>query len=193
MKTNTSRLASGLLLLATGLAAVMGNQAHAAAYATGGEGQYRGEILWLTWGGGVNGAAGVTLANGATTTASIPVTASQNLVLTCSLANVGSTITSYRPGSWGGDALDNMYNIGGTGNANQLIAGIMGSGGVHNFTVNCAATLGGQPYRIPGLVMADAESMDTGQEYLQGTARGGWNVVEMYRGNGGNYTATKTD
>ncbi|MCD9027451.1 CshA/CshB family fibrillar adhesin-related protein [Luteimonas sp. BDR2-5] len=192
MKTHHSRLASGLLVLATGLAAVLGNQAHAAAYATGGEGQYRSEILWLTWGGGVNGTNGVALANGASTSATIPVTATQSLALTCSLADVSGTITSYRPGNYSGDALDNMYNIGGTGSANQLIAGIMGSG-TKSFTVNCSATIGGQPYRIPGLVMADAESMDTGQEYLQGTARGGWNVVEMYSGNGGNYMATKTD
>ena len=73
--------------------------------------QYRNEILWLTWGGGVNGTAGLPLADGATTSATIPVTANQDLVLECSLSGISGTIESYRPGDWSGDALDDMYNI----------------------------------------------------------------------------------
>jgi uncharacterized repeat protein (TIGR01451 family) len=190
MKTSNHRFACSLLL-AAGLAVAYQPQAHAAAYATGGSGQYRNEILWLTWGGGTNGVSGVTLANGASTSATIAVTGSQDLVLECSLSGISGAIESYRPGTWTGDALDDMYNIGGTGAANQLIAGIMGRSGTHSFTVECQATLGGEPYRIPGLVMADAESMNTTTEYLQGTAAGEWNVVEVYAGNGNRYDARK--
>ncbi|MDH5835101.1 CshA/CshB family fibrillar adhesin-related protein [Luteimonas kalidii] len=192
MKTCNLRTACALLL-GTGLLAAHLPQAHAAAYATGGNGQYRNEVLWLTWGGGVNGTAGLPLTDGATTSATIPVTATQDLVLECSLSGISGTIESYRPGGWTGDALDDMYNIGGTGNANQLIAGIMGRTGTHGFTVECQATLGGQPYRIPGLVMADAESMNTTTEYLEGTALGQWNVVEVNTGNGNRYDARKDD
>ncbi|TYT26006.1 DUF11 domain-containing protein [Luteimonas viscosa] len=192
MKTRNLRNAC-TLLLAGGLFAAHLPQAHAAAYATGGSGQYRNEVLWLTWGGGVNGTAGLPLADGATTSATIPVTANQDLVLECSLSGISGTIESYRPGDWSGDALDDMYNIGGTGAANQLITGIMGRTGTHGFTVECQATLGGLPYRIPGLVMADAESMNTTTEYLEGTAAGTWNVVEVYTGNGNRYDARKDD
>lgn len=192
MKIPTFRIALGALL-ASGLIAAPVPQAHAAAYATGGSGQYRNEILWLTWGGGTSGTSGVPLANGASTSATIPVTGTQDLVLECSLSSVSGTIESYRPGDWTGDALDDMYNIGGTGGANQLIAGIMGRSGTHGFTVECQATLGGQPYRIPGLVMADAESMNTTTEYLEGTAAGTWNVVEVNAGNGNRYDARKDD
>lgn len=194
MHTSTLRLAAGLLL-AIGLAAAPAPQAQAAAYATGGSGQYRNEILWLTWGGGANGTSGVVLANGASTSATIPVTATQDLVLQCSLSNIsGGAIESYRPGGWQGDGLDDLYHIGGTGSGNQLIAGIMGRTGERTFTIQCQATLGGQPYRIPGLVMADAESLEdsSGNEYLQGTAVGAWNIVEMNPGNGNPYTASKT-
>lgn len=193
MNATTYRIATGLLL-AAGLSVLVVPRAQAAAYATGGSGQYRNEILWLTWGGGsANGTSGVVLSNGSSTSATIPVTGSLDLQMTCSLANVSGSIESYRPGGWSGDALDDMYNIGGTGAGNQLISGIMGRSGVRNFTVNCQATLGGQPYRIPGLVVADAESMATGNEYLVGTAAGQWNVVEVFSGNGGNYGGLKTN
>lgn len=190
MKTSIHRLALGLLV--AGAFAASAQQAHAAAYATGGSGQYQNEILWLTWGGGGdNGTHGVGLSNGDSTSATIPVTATQDLELSCSLAGISGAIESYRPGDWSGDALDDMYNIGGTGGANQLIAGIMGRSGTHGFTVNCQATLGGAAYRIPGLVVADAESMNSNTEYLEGTAMGEWNVVEVHAGNGNNYGALK--
>lgn len=194
MKNSIHRLACGLLCASGLLAMSTAQEAQAAAYATGGSGQYRNEVLWLTWGGGgANGTHGVVLANGNSTSATIQVTATEALVLTCSLAGISGSIESYRPGVWSGDGLDELYNIGGTGSANQLIAGIMGRTGEHSFTVNCQATLDGQPFRIPGLVVADAESMNTTTEYLTGTAAGQWNVVEMNRGNGNRYDGLKTN
>lgn len=197
-------LATGALALATAL--VVSTPVHAAAYATGGNGQYGNEILWLTWGGGVNGSHEQALVNGSSTSASIPVTATQSLDVTCALdaitggATAGGGLVSYRSGNYTGDPLDDLYNIGGTGNANQLVGGINTTTGTETkrFTVDCTATLGGQPYRIPGLVMADAESLEAGgtpaapAEYLEGTASGTWNVVEMLRVAGRTYYATKT-
>ena len=197
-------LAAGALALAAAL--VASAPAQAAAYATGGNGQYRNEILWLTWGGGANGTHDQALGNGASTTASIPVTATQSLDVSCSLGDItggalpGAGLVSYRSGNYTGDPLDDLYNIGGTGNGNQLVAGINTATGTETkaFTVGCTATLGGQPYRIPGLVMADAESLEAGgtpaapAEYLQGTASGTWNVVEMLRVAGRTYYATKS-
>lgn len=175
----------------------------AAAYATGGNGQYKQQILWLTWGGGDNGTPGRTLADGSRSSATVTVTPGVDLELTCTLANVvrvaGSTtdLSSYRPGSWSGDALDDLYNIGGTGGSNQLISGIMTNGATYNFRVNCTSTVGGQPFRVPGLVMADAESMnsqgsnDAPTEFLQASAIGTWNIVEMLQIPGRNYYARK--
>lgn len=176
--------------------------AFAAAYATGGTSPYRQQVLWLTWGGGTNGTNGVAVGDGATSTATVEVTPGQNLVLTCALANAGaagsSGLESYRPGNYGGDALDDLYNIGGTGTANQLISGIMTRASTRSFRVSCTSTIGGQPFRVPGLVMADAESMNTGgtietpAEILQASALGTWNVVEMNRVAGRTYYARKT-
>lgn len=187
--------------------ALGGGAAHAANYASGGSGQYRNEILWLTWGAGGNGTHDQALVNGSATSATIPVTATQTLQLNCQLTNItggaapGGGLRSYRQGNYSGDPLDDLYNIGGTGAGNQLIAGIntATNGETKNMVVQCNATLGGQPYRIPGLVMADAESLEAGgtipapAEYLQGTADGVWNVVEMLRVVGRTYYATKTN
>ncbi|CAH0216465.1 CshA/CshB family fibrillar adhesin-related protein [Stenotrophomonas lactitubi] len=117
-------LAAVLLLL---LSAMLPSLAWAAAYATGGSSPYRNTVLWLTWGGGsALGTNGVTLSNGDTSSISIPVASSIDLNVTCSLANIsgGGLLQSYRPGNFSGDSLDDLYNVGGTGGANQLIAGI---------------------------------------------------------------------
>lgn len=194
--------------LAIALAGVLGSgTAHAANYATGGTGEYRNEILWLTWGAGGNGTHDQALVNGSATAATIAVTPTQTLQLNCQInaitggATNGAGLRSYRSGNYSGDPLDDLYNIGSTGNTNTLIAGVnTGTASeTKNFVVDCNATLGGVPYRIPGLVMADAESLEAGgtiaapSEYLQGTAIGVWNVVEMLRVAGRTYYATKTN
>lgn len=168
--------------------------AWAAAYATGGSSPYRNTVLWLTWGGGTDrGTPGVLLGNGSASSISMPVAAGINLDVTCSLANVaGVPLSSYRPGAYSGDSLDDLYNIGGTGGANQLIAGIAGTSGIANFRINCLSTLGGAPYRLRGVVMADAESINGNNEYVQARATGTWNVVEMRKNIGaGPYRVTK--
>lgn len=172
---------------------------HAAAYATGGSSPYRDQVLWLTWGGGVNGAHNQPLGNGSSTRASIDIIDGGALEVECTLSdvtlvNTGSNVLrSYRPGNWSGDALDDLYHITGPGGANTLISGISITSGIARFRVTCSATLAGTPYELKGLVMADAESINTGAEYVQASAQGTWNVVEMTKVGSGTYTARKTN
>ena len=182
--------------------------ARAAAWATGGSSPYRSQILWLTWGdpSGTttgNGTQGTPLANGNRSIANVTINGVP-LAVTCTLNNittvVGATgIWAWRSGQWQGDLLDDLYNIGGTGTANQLINGIDIGGAVKTFTITCFATLNGAPYDIPGLIMADAEQSGfspqepapNNTEYVQGTADGVWSVVERSRVNcTQGYTAT---
>ena len=142
----------------------------AAAYATGGTGKYKNEILWLTWGDASNplGKGGVSLKNGDTSTASIPVANGATLAVSCSIGNIstpsGKPLKSYRPGDWRGDTLDDAYNVSGAGSSNQLINGIVGDSGISSFTVNCSSMLNNRNIGLRGFVIADAESMAAGNE-----------------------------
>lgn len=187
-----------LVALAVATALAGAGQAQGANYASGGTGQYRNEVLWLTWGGGTNGTHDVALGNGSSTSANLQVVPGVQLAVTCTLGDrSGTAIKSYRPGTWSGDALDDLYNIGGTGGGNQLVTGVYTAQGTANYRVTCNATLGGVPYRIPGVVMADAESLNAQgslanpTEFLRATAQGSWNIVEMNRVAGRNYYARK--
>ncbi|WP_163272156.1 CshA/CshB family fibrillar adhesin-related protein [Chelativorans alearense] len=197
-----SRRAAGLLALCSIIAS---GPALSAEYATGGASDYRDEVLWLTWGDSAtyNSASRPPLNNGTTTSASIQVAGGVSLDVTCTLLNIvhqpggNQQLFAYRPGDWSGDSLDDLYNIGGTGTSNQLINGIMRGGGISNFTVSCTATLGGDPFPLKGLVMADAEAINgsTGasNEYVQATADGHWFAVEMRKNPGaGTYMAQKS-
>ena len=188
----TSALLAVLALLPT--------TSHAAAYATAGKSAYRDNVLWLTWGGAGNGVAGRTILKGETSTASL-VVGGQTLSVTCTMGDIvhdagGSTaeknLVSYAPGSWSADYMDDLYNIGGTGANNRLIAGLMRKNGQSRFNISCSATLGSQIYRIRGLVVADAESMNTGNEIIEASALGTWNVVEMNKIASGNYTMNRS-
>ena len=177
-------------------------EAHAAAFATGGSSPYTNQVLWLTWGGGgANGTNNVVLAAGATTTANISV-GGQPVVVTCAIGTITrvsgtGSLASYRPGNWGGDALDDLYNIGGTGVANQLISGIYNStaGTEFRFPITCTATLSGSPYDLPGVVVADAEQgAGSSGEFIEGTADGMWQITEKFASAGctSTYPATLT-
>lgn len=175
----------GILLVCLSLLGLypIGN-ASAAAYATGGAGQYRNQVLWLTWGGGLNGTNGVALTNGSISTATINLGTS-TIIINCVLQNIvqqtgSGGLVSYRPGNWTGDGLDDLYNIGGTGGANQLIAGISNAvtGSRLQFDVACTATFDGLPYKLAGIVVADAEQ-SASNEYVEGIADGAWEIMEL--------------
>ncbi|MBI1623698.1 CshA/CshB family fibrillar adhesin-related protein [Comamonas suwonensis] len=170
----------------------------AAAYATGGSGKYKNEILWLTWGDANNplGKSGVTLKNGDTSMATIPVANGANLSVSCSIADIATPsskpLKSYRPGDWRGDTLDDAYNVSGTGGSNQLINGIVGDSGVSSFTVNCSSMLNNRDIGLRGFVIADAESMAANNEYIMGAATGKWSVIEKIGSSSNAYYVDKS-
>lgn len=165
--------------------------------ATGGSGRYVDRILWLTWGDGRSGTADQALPAGSASVVTQMI-AGQKLVTTCTLGEAvemqgvdaaapGAELFSYRPGSYVADGFDDLYNIGGTAERNSLVAGIrQGNGQSVRFDATCGATLDGEPYDLPGIVVADAESSGTlggisPGEYVSVTGEGSWALIERYR------------
>ncbi|MET4728355.1 hypothetical protein ABIE09_002165 [Lysobacter enzymogenes] len=174
-----------------------------AQFATGGSGAYRNNILWFRW-----GASGANIAQtGATITNSTRVD-DQFLRMTCSLSNITGTgaspaFSAYRPGSFSGDGLDDLYNIAGTGTANTLVVGlatrVFGSTATARFS--CSATFGPSnssadpTFPIDGLVFADAEQSWTGQgEFVAATLNGAgtFRILETFRTSGCTTNGTVT-
>ena len=155
------------------------------AYATGGSGLYKNQILWLTWGGKSNnnpyGTPNVTLNNGTKSYGSINLGAGKYLCVEAEIEMLNNgAIQSYKPGAYTGDSKDDWYNIGGTGDNNKLISGIINKdNGVKSyFKIKAKATINGSPIRLSGLVIADAESMDP-DEYIRAKADGIWRILEV--------------
>ncbi|WP_187308440.1 CshA/CshB family fibrillar adhesin-related protein [Lysobacter antibioticus] len=155
-----------------------------AQYATGGIGQYRSQILWFEWGTAPNNIPQL----GTTVTNTVSVSGVP-LAVTCTLSAISGNgpdpdLRIYRPGGYGWDGLDDLYNIGGTGGANSMDIGLINrtGGSQATFTFACAATLGGVPYVLDGLVFADAETTDTG-EFIRTVPVAGatLRVIERYR------------
>ncbi|MBF0816879.1 isopeptide-forming domain-containing fimbrial protein [Microbacterium paludicola] len=154
-----------------------------ARYAEGGAGRFLTSIDWIEW-----GTSGQVISNGAVATSTRTIDG-QQLVTRCTISNVSGVVTAYRSGNWRGDGLDDLYNIGGTGTSNQLIAGLSNrdNGAQVRFDFSCAATLAGVAIPLAGLVVADAESSnfaDGQNEYitvrpLQTTAT--WRIIDRYR------------
>lgn len=151
-----------LLLLGVGVVAPAQAQ-----FATGGSGAHRGRIFWVDWGvNGTNVFAGRTITEGFNIGS--PATAANRLDITCTLSNASSTgaasLLVYNPGSWQGDGLDDLYNIGGNqpgqgANPNTLSVGLATPASTTvEFDFACSATLGGAPFQLSGLVFADAEA-----------------------------------
>jgi large repetitive protein len=144
-----------------------------AQFATGGSGLHKGRIFWINW-----GTASENVFNGKTVTRGFnigsPPSPANRLDITCSLSNavrtrnVGSTVNPdlrvYVPGSWQGDGLDELYNVGGNqpgsgANPNTMAIGLAAFGGqTIEFDFRCSATLGGSAFTLNGLVFADAEA-----------------------------------
>ncbi|WP_171263458.1 CshA/CshB family fibrillar adhesin-related protein [Acinetobacter silvestris] len=151
----------------------------AAAYATDGSGSYKNEILWLTWGGGVNGTHGQGIKNDDQSSASIPISKTETLTAVCTINNINNPIRSYKSGDYGKDRLDDMYNIGGTDGSNQLISGIVNSndGQEVKFDVSCTTEVNGVGFSAQGFVIADAESM-ADNENFGATGEGDWYLID---------------
>jgi large repetitive protein len=145
-----------------------------AQYATGGSGLHRGRIFWVDFGNnGDNVYAGKTITRGFNL--DTPPSASNRLDITCTVSNAVAlagtgNLAVYTPGSWQGDGLDELYNIGGNhpgsgANPNQLSIGLRVSAATIEFDFSCSALLGGAPFPLSGLVFADAEASG-GVEYV---------------------------
>lgn len=157
-----------------------------AAYATGGTGLYKKDILWLTWGSKNKtthpyGQDGQPLSEGSTSYASIPLGGNTYLCVEAEIINIdGDPVNSYSPGNYSGDFLDDLYNIDGTGTNNILVSGIINreNGKTSTITLKAKATIDGVPIRLSGMVVADAESLSS-NEYIYSTASGDWTIIEV--------------
>lgn len=156
-----------------------------AAFATQGASPYINEVLWLTWGSTDQqlfpyGRHNQTLSVGSTSYASISLGDGKYMCIEAEITSISTgTIRSYAPGNWQGDYMDDLYNIGGTGTNNQLISGISTTTNTPTITIKCKATIDGEPIRIPGLVIGDAESLNSTGEFINVTADGTWTLVEV--------------
>lgn len=175
------------------------NQIVTASFATGGSSPYKEDVLWLTWGSDnqtthPHGRHGQRIRVGDKSFASIELGNNQWLCIEAEITNIsGGNINSYAPGNYGGDYLDDLYNIGGSGSDNQLVSGIVNAsdGQTNNITIVCKATIDGVPIRLAGLVVADAESLSS-SEYIYATADGDWTLVEINKNlDEGNYRVRK--
>lgn len=163
-------------------------QTASAVTATGGSGLYKGNINWFEWAADKD----VAIKNGAYTNEF--KVGSQTVRVTCTASNITGSIKSYKPGGWRGDALDNLYNVGGDGMKNTMVIGLANSidRSTVSLNVSCHAALieNGRSTNIPlqGLVIADAESSsnrweEPNREYIEvvtATAPA-WRIIETSR------------
>ncbi|GAA1724071.1 hypothetical protein GCM10009809_19830 [Isoptericola hypogeus] len=159
-------------------------------FADGGEGRFLGGVDWINW--GTDGTP-ITAGESRTSTRTI---GGNTISTTCTITSVsGDSLIAYRPGDYVGDAFDDLYNIGGTGTSNQLIAGLANEtitpGGQTTFDFTCASNIDGFPIELAGLMVADAESSNTGNpnredEFITAvpTQDATWRIVDRYRGEG---------
>lgn len=159
--------------------------------ATGGTGLHKEEIFWLNFDGVTNlGPGGApTLSRSFTINGAVITIVIDNISFSGSvsggvpLANV--RLEGYRPGSWIGDGIDEVYNIGGPNGANTLVNALStnlngaGAGLRSDFRVSTYATVNGQPFTL-GLVFASGEN-DAFNEYSQGATNGTpWKLLESH-------------
>ena len=183
-----------LLAGLTALSTFGGSTPGHAIYATDGEGLHKSAIDWFEWGepSELIPADGLIRTNTRTL-------AGQTLATTCTVSNIesdseGGGLRAYRSGQFGADGLDDLYNVGGTGAANQMVAGLANTPNRANvsFHFSCSATLNGVPIPLEGLVVADAETstIATGHsvtEYIEATpdqASATWRIIDRYRSPG---------
>lgn len=174
-----------LASLVVGYGAVVAPERAEATYATGGAGAHRGSIDWFEW-----GTAGQQIPAGGLTKSNSRTVAGRTVVTTCTISGISSLksggLQAYKPGTWKGDGLDDLYNVGGTGAANRIIAGLSNStdGDTVSFTFSCGLTLDGVAVPLQGLVVADAEQSDTDKEFIEATPNqpgAVWRIIDRYR------------
>jgi hypothetical protein len=170
-------VAVGIAAAAIGAVAPLTAEAQ---YATGGSGQYKGSIDWFEW-----GTEGQAIPNAGTTVSNTRDIGGQELETSCTIGAHSGAMNVATYGDWGGTGLDDLYNVGGTGAANALAAGLSVSASTVTFPLSCAATLDGLPIPLAGLVMADAEQ-SVSNEFVQAKIdpSATWRIVDRFRSNG---------
>lgn len=173
---------TGLLLPVTPFAAAPEAQA---VKASGGAGQYTQAIEWFSW-----GAEGAAVTNGTRT--NVSTVDGLPLAITCTISNLSGGLLSYSPGTWRGDAFDELYNSGSTGAANTLDVGLRpnADGATRTFDLACSATFNAVSLPLAGLVFADAEQSGN-LEHVGATAPSGstWRLIDRYRSAGCSQTS----
>lgn len=104
-------------------------------FATGGSGRFKNEIEWIQWADSVTNtnlldSVGQSMVK--TQTRDLGEAGSLQTRCTVTMtqndgAQPGNGLKAYRPGTFGGDGLDDLYNVGGTDANNQLIIGLSNS------------------------------------------------------------------
>jgi gliding motility-associated-like protein/uncharacterized repeat protein (TIGR01451 family) len=144
--------------------------------ATGGTGLYKNNIYWLNF-TGLDLAAGQTKTFNFTVNGTVVTAIIDNVVF--SSGGAAARLRPYRSGSWQGDRLDRLYNIGGTSTNNTLVNAIttVPDGADATFRIRTYATTAASPADI-GLVFGNAED-DSSVEFTQGTTDGNnWKLLE---------------
>ncbi|WP_372474418.1 CshA/CshB family fibrillar adhesin-related protein [Capnocytophaga sp. ARDL2] len=183
------------------------NQVVTASYATGGDSPYKKDIVWLTWGSTLAnvsqfpyGNHGQPIKIGDKSRASLHLEGNNYMCIeveiteinrpnfNLSLAQKNNLIASYKPGTYTGDSMDKLYNIGGIGANNKLIAGIVNRLEKYEIevTFSAKATLNNNPIRLTGLAFADAESLAPTNEHLKAEAIGNWNIIDIRKNTASN-------
>ena len=179
-----ARVAAGCLAVTAVVLGLAATPAAHAEYASGGSGLYKGSIDWFEW-----GADHVAIAPEGGTRTNTRLINGHPLTTTCGLSDIAGELETYASGRWEGDGFDDLYNVDGTDDANNLVAGIANAvdDALVNFTFQCSVTFDGVPVPTRGLVVADAEASNgafpTG-EYIEVTPLqpATWRVIDRYRG-----------
>jgi uncharacterized repeat protein (TIGR01451 family) len=185
-------IAAAISLALVGGIVVQDNPAEAV-FASGGAGRFRSLIDWFEWGSDTEA-----IIQPGRYQSQPRVIAGTTILTACTISNIGGNVNptgglrSKKPGSYGGDSLDDLYNSGQVDQENTMFIGLANR--VSNETVwfdfDCEMTVDGVPVEIPGLVVADAESSNgtppanRGVEYVQARPfqEATWRIIDRYRG-----------
>lgn len=149
-------------------------------------------VFWLTWGANYGeslsthpyGKGGIKVSQGTKSYGSIDLGGGRYMCVEAEITflKVGRNLDlrSYIPGTYSGDFLSDLYNIGGTTNNNRIASGliIQPSSGTIELVIRIKATTNGEPVRLRGMVLADAESLSASESIIA-SGDGNWTVSEV--------------
>lgn len=184
-----------------------------AAFATGGSSPHKDKVFWLTWGSqseeDLYGKIDQNIVNGSASYGKIHLGGGKYLKISAVISDLeyksggtwynvpsyGGYLASYIPGNYMGDSMDDLYNIGGVGSDNKLVSGLRNEkdAGEVRFKVTAKATIDDIPVRLNGMVLGDAESLASNENFYA-IGKGQWTVVDLKKNIGsGPYNVEKID